>query len=132
LQYLTLRDRASGATENVSAGALFVLIGGRPNTDWLPRQIERDRWGYLLTGPDAVRERSASGEPLTWMPLMLETSVPRVLAAGDVRHGSVKGVASAVGEGSVAVEQIHHCLSRDIALERKFRESGERGAHVTG
>jgi thioredoxin reductase (NADPH) len=118
LEHLTLRDRTSGATETVSAGALLVLIGGRPNTDWLPRQIARDRWGYILTGPDAVRERRASGDPLTWTPLMLETSVPRVLAAGDVRHGSVKRVASAVGEGSVAVEQIHHCLAREIALDR--------------
>jgi thioredoxin reductase (NADPH) len=117
LEYLTLRDRTSHATETVSAGALFVLIGGRPNTDWLPRQIERDRWGYVLTGPDAVRERRASGDPLTWVPLMLETSVPRMLAAGDVRHGSVKRVASAVGEGSVSVQQIHQCLSREIARD---------------
>jgi thioredoxin reductase (NADPH) len=93
------------------------LIGGRPNTDWLPPQIERDRWGYLLTGTDAVHERRASGNPLTWMPLMLETSVSRVLAVGDVRHGSVKRVASAVGEGSVAVEQVHRCLAREIALD---------------
>jgi thioredoxin reductase (NADPH) len=118
LEHLTLRDRTSGATDTVSAGALLVLIGGRPNTDWLPRQIARDRWGYILTGPDAVRERRASGDPLTWTPLMLETSVPRVLAVGDVRHGSVKRVASAVGEGSVAVEQIHHCLAREIALDQ--------------
>jgi thioredoxin reductase (NADPH) len=59
----------------------------------------------------------ASGDPLTWMPLMLETSVPRVLAAGDVRHGSIKRVASAVGEGSVAIEQLHRCLSREIARD---------------
>jgi thioredoxin reductase (NADPH) len=126
LEFLKLRDTTSHATETVSAGALFVLIGGRPHTDWLPRQIERDRWGYILTGTDAVRERRASGDPLTWTPLMLETSVPRVLAAGDVRHGSVKRVASAVGEGSVAVEQIHHCLARDIA-----RDAGS-GNRVSG
>jgi thioredoxin reductase (NADPH) len=126
LEHLTLRDRASGATETVSAGGLFVLIGGRPNTDWLPRPIERDRWGYLLTGPDAVRERRASGDPLTWTPLMLETSVPRVLAVGDVRHGSVKRVASAVGEGSVGAEQLHRCLAREIALDGRSREAGER------
>jgi thioredoxin reductase (NADPH) len=126
LEHLTLRDRTSGATETVSAGGLFVLIGGRPNTDWLPRPIERDRWGYLLTGPDAVRERRASGDPLTWTPLMLETSVPRVLAVGDVRHGSVKRVASAVGEGSVGAEQLHRCLAREIALDGRSREAGER------
>jgi thioredoxin reductase (NADPH) len=114
LEHLTVRDRISGDTETVPAAGLFVLIGARPHTDWLPREIDRDRWGYVFTGTDAVRERRASGDPLTWTPLMLETSVPRVLAVGDVRHGSVKRVASAVGEGSVAVEQMHHCLAREI------------------
>jgi thioredoxin reductase (NADPH) len=118
LDHLTLRDRGSGATETVPAGGLFVLIGGHPHTDWLPREIERDRWGYVLTGSDAIRERRAGGDPLTWSPLMLETSVPRVLAVGDVRHGSVKRVASAVGEGSVAVEQMHQCLARELPTRR--------------
>jgi thioredoxin reductase (NADPH) len=131
LEHLTLRDRRSGEVETVSAGGLFVLIGGRPNTDWLPRGIDRDRWGYLLTGPDAVGERRAAGEPLTWTPLMLETSTPRVLAAGDVRHGSVKRVASAVGEGSVVAEQLHRCLAREIALEAGA-ERGDRSARVAG
>jgi thioredoxin reductase (NADPH) len=133
LEHLTLRDRISGEAESVSAGGLFILIGGHPHTDWLPRQIERDRWGYLLTGPDAVRERQASGNPLTWTPLMLETSVPRVLAVGDVRHGSVKRVASAVGEGSVAVEQMHQCLAREIsASPAGFREPAEPSAQPAG
>jgi thioredoxin reductase (NADPH) len=118
LDHLTLRHRRSGATDTVPARGLFVLIGGHPHTDWLPRDVERDRWGYVLTGPDAVRERRAGGEPLTWSPLMLETSVPRVLAVGDVRHGSVKRVASAVGEGSVAVEQMHQCLARELPAGR--------------
>ncbi|MGY1738586.1 FAD-dependent oxidoreductase [Geodermatophilus sp. SYSU D00684] len=108
LDHLVLRDRASGAEETVDAQALFLMIGARPHTDWLPPAVERDPAGFVMTGPDvsagAVR---ALGRP----PLPLETSLPGVLAAGDARHGSVKRVASAVGEGSIAIRLVHQLLA---------------------
>jgi thioredoxin reductase (NADPH) len=112
LEWLGLRDRSSGETEQADAAGLFILIGAQPHTDWLPDWIERDDWGYLLTGSDLVREgRLRDSWPLERAPLLLETSGPGVFAIGDVRHGSTKRVASAVGEGSVAVEQLHHLLA---------------------
>jgi thioredoxin reductase (NADPH) len=108
LERLTLLDRRSGATTDVPAGALFVLIGARPRTDWLGDAVERDRWGYVLTGPEA----GAGGG------LPLESSLLGVFAVGDVRARSVKRVASAVGEGSVAVTQVHERLAAEPALER--------------
>ena len=94
LERLVLRD-ASGATETVPADALFILIGAEPNTGWLPAKIARDDRGFVLTG---------AGEH------MFETSVAGVFAIGDVRSGSVKRVASAVGEGSVVIQQLHQYL----------------------
>jgi thioredoxin reductase (NADPH) len=112
LEGLTLRDRASGASQTVPAAALFVLIGSEPRTDWLRDHVERDERGYILTGPDLVRDgRPPPGWPLRRHPLMLETNVPGVFAAGDVRKGSVKRVASAVGAGAAAVQQVHEYLS---------------------
>jgi thioredoxin reductase (NADPH) len=104
LRSLALRAGASGATETVDADALFVLIGARPGTGWLPPEIERDEWGYVLTGRD-VSAGAVEGERQ-----MLETSLPGVFAVGDVRHGAVKRVASAVGEGSVVIQQVHRRL----------------------
>jgi thioredoxin reductase (NADPH) len=106
LETITLRDTVSGHTGAVPAAALFIQIGAEPYTAWLPPEIRRDAWGYLLTGPDL---RPGSW-PLERSPLMLETSLPGVFAAGDVREGSTKRVASAVGEGSVVIEQVHHLL----------------------
>ena len=109
---LTLKDRSSGATETVSATALFILIGAEPHTDWLPETILRDRWGFVLTGADLLADgRPPAGWPLERPPMLLETSLPGVFAAGDVRHGSIKRVASAVGEGSVAIRLVHEYLS---------------------
>ena len=88
----------------MAAGALFVLIGARPNTDWLPAAIARDDDGFLLTGPDLAE---TGVWPLERPPFRQETSLPRVFAAGDARHGSVKRVGSAVGEGAVAVQLIN-------------------------
>jgi thioredoxin reductase (NADPH) len=108
---LTLRDRTSGAATAVSAEALFVLIGAEPHTAWLPDSVLRDAEGFLLTGADLpVAGGPPSGWPLERPPMMFETSVPGVFAVGDVRHGSVKRVASAVGEGSVAVRLLHDYL----------------------
>lgn len=106
LRELVLRDRRSGQEEAVPAAALFVMIGAVPHTDWLPDSIARDRHGYVLTG------RDLPGGDTRPLPLALETSLPGVFAAGDVRAGSVKRVASAVGEGSVAIPQVHQHLQR--------------------
>ena len=84
-----------------------MLIGAHPHTDWLPGEIARDRHGFLYTGEDLPAE---SDWPLERGPLALETSMPGVLAAGDVRHGFVKRVASAVGEGSIAAQLLHGLL----------------------
>lgn len=105
LDHLLLRDRDSGSVETIHAEGLFLLIGARPHTEWLPPDIALDSQGFVLTGGDIP---DASAWPLDRPPLLLETSVPGVIAAGDVRHGSVKRVASAVGEGSVAIQLVHH------------------------
>jgi thioredoxin reductase (NADPH) len=96
----------------VPASSLFVFIGAAPRTDWLPERLLRDEKGFLLAGPDL---RTDGKLPREWHedrdPFLLETSVPGVFVAGDVRHGSVKRVASAVGEGSIAVQFVHQYLA---------------------
>jgi len=99
--------------ERVPASSIFIFIGALPRTDWLAGLVERDDRGFILTGPDLLR----NGErPKGWVldrdPFLLETNVPGIFAVGDVRHGSVKRVASGVGEGSVAVQFIHQYLSK--------------------
>jgi thioredoxin reductase (NADPH) len=112
LEHLVLKDRASGLTETFPAAALFVLIGARPHTGWLPEEVMRDERGYIITGSDLLRDGSLpEGWPLKRQPMLLETSVPGVFAAGDVRCGSVKRVASAVGEGSIAIQMVHKYLN---------------------
>ena len=106
LTHLVLRDRESGAEETVPADGLYLSIGARPHTDWLPAEISRDSRGFVLTGADVPRDTW----PLDQDPLPLETSMPRVLAVGDARHGSVKRVASAVGAGSIAIQVVHRLL----------------------
>jgi thioredoxin reductase (NADPH) len=100
-------------TERVPANALFIFIGALPRTDWLGHTVERDERGFILTGPDLIR---AGDRPKGWTlerdPYLLETNIPGIFAVGDVRHGSVKRVASGVGEGSVAVQFIHQYLSK--------------------
>jgi thioredoxin reductase (NADPH) len=112
LEGLRLRDRDSGATEDVTASAVFVLIGAEPHTDWLDGVVERDGRGYVLTGRDLTGGgRVPAGWPLPRPPLPLETSMPGVFAAGDVRYRSLKRVASAVGEGAIAVQLVHEYLA---------------------
>jgi thioredoxin reductase (NADPH) len=110
LQHLELRQEATGEQETVAADGLFVLIGAHPRTDWVPEEIARDERGFLLTGADLPDDQTW---PLERRPLLLETSMSGVFAVGDARHGSVKRVASAVGEGSIAIQLIHGLLASD-------------------
>jgi thioredoxin reductase (NADPH) len=118
LESLTIRDRGTEATERLAVAALFIMIGAEPHTDWLAATVERDDRGFLLTGRDLLRDgRPPQGWPLDRPPLLLETSLPGVFAAGDIRHGSVKRVASAVGEGATAIQLVHQYLN-DLEVRR--------------
>jgi thioredoxin reductase (NADPH) len=108
LEHVVLRHSATGKEDTFAADALFVLIGARPHSDWLPADIARDAHGFLLTGAELL---DSNRWTLERRPLSLETSMPGVLAAGDVRHASVKRVASAVGEGAIAVQLVQSLLA---------------------
>jgi thioredoxin reductase (NADPH) len=110
LESLVLRDTASEPLTRVDADALFVLIGARPHTEWLPEEVARDEHGFVLTGEDVA---DTVAWPLERRPLTLETSMPGVFAAGDARHGSVKRVASAVGAGAIAAGLVHTLFGED-------------------
>jgi thioredoxin reductase (NADPH) len=103
LEALVVEDNRTGDRERIEARALFVFIGAAPHTRWLGDNIALDAGGYILTGPDACNGDMSDDR----VPLMLETSLPAVFAAGDVRSGSIKRVASAVGEGSIAIRMVH-------------------------
>jgi thioredoxin reductase (NADPH) len=113
LEHLVLQTTPLGETKTVPAAALFIFIGGEPHTSWLPPTILRDKQGFILTGEDLTKDGHL---PETWQLarplLLLETSMPGVFAVGDVRHRSVKRVASAVGAGSIAIQYIHEYLGQ--------------------
>jgi thioredoxin reductase (NADPH) len=114
LEALVLRNQATGQVETVGAAALFVLIGAAPRTDWLDGTLERDDRGYILTRSYLDPGYEALSEQLPRQvrpPLPLETSLPGVFAVGDVRHNSVKRVASAVGDGAMAISSAHLYLA---------------------
>jgi thioredoxin reductase (NADPH) len=111
LEALLLRDLADGTIETVPAAALFVMIGARPSTEWLPDTVLRDQYGYILTGQDLVTDgATTAGWPLRRHPFPRETSLPGVFAVGDVRHRAVNRVASAVGDGAIAIQMAHEFL----------------------
>jgi thioredoxin reductase (NADPH) len=101
---MTIRDRGSGATRQLPVRQLFMFIGAEPNTTWLDGCVELDDRGYVLTGTQSAAHMSTAAR------YPLQTSLPRVFAIGDVRGGSTKRVASAVGEGAAVVAQIHSFL----------------------
>jgi thioredoxin reductase (NADPH) len=111
LEQLTVQDARTGEQETVRASHLFVFIGAAPRTDWLDGVVVRDERGFLRTGPSLVPDgRPPADWPLERFPYFLESSVPGVFVAGDVRADSVKRVASAVGEGAMAVMLVHRYL----------------------
>src|SRR5271167_3084786 len=113
LEEISVRCSDSNKIERVPASAMFIFIGALPRTDWLAGTVERDERGFLLTGADLIRDgQRTKGWSPDRDPFLLETNVPGIFAVGDVRHGSVKRVASGVGEGSVAVQFIHQYLSK--------------------
>jgi thioredoxin reductase (NADPH) len=111
LEALTLRDATSDASERVAADHVFIFIGAAPRTEWIGDSLVRDSYGFVKTGPDLLVEgRRPKGWDLDRDPFYLESSMPGVFVAGDVRAQSVKRVASAVGEGAMAVTLVHQYL----------------------
>ena len=112
LEAIVVEHEDTGELVTEPTSAVFVFIGADAKTDWLPDTLIRDELGYVCTGRDVmdlVAQKQAAW-PLARDPFLLETSAPGIFAAGDVRHGSVKRVASAVGEGAMAVQFVHECL----------------------
>jgi thioredoxin reductase (NADPH) len=129
LTAIDVLERATGTVRRRDCGGLFVFIGADAATDWLPPEIARDRRGYVLTGADVVKDGRWS---LERDPYLLETSVPGIFACGDVRFSPVKRVASAVGEGSMAIAFVHQYLNRGgFALEPPIQARGPEAAPVS-
>jgi thioredoxin reductase (NADPH) len=129
LRGLVIEERATRRRERVATAALFVEIGGEPQTDWLPDRIARNERGYVLTGRE-LEAGSGATWPLDRLPFPLETSLPGVFAAGDVRQGTAKRLAPAVGEGAVAIRSVHEYLSRGEIVGRS--QTGLVGAASSG
>ncbi|MBW4567869.1 MAG: FAD-dependent oxidoreductase [Tolypothrix carrinoi HA7290-LM1] len=115
LEALTIVNALTGETQTVPATSLFIFIGAQPRTDWLNGVVEKGDRGFILTGPDLqLNQRRPKGWTLERDPYLLETNIPGVFAVGDVRQGSVKRVASSVGEGSICVQFVHQYLSNVV------------------
>lgn len=108
LETLLVQDSQSGEVKTLATNSLFIFIGATPSTEWLAGLVERDERGFVCTGPDIPKERAW---PLERDRFLLETNVPGIFAVGDVRHGSIKRVASGVGEGSICVQFVHRHLA---------------------
>ena len=126
MEALQIATGSSRRRERRESDALFVFIGAHAETAWLPPNLIRDQWGYVCTGRDVMdllEEREAGTWPLERDPYLLETSVPGIFSAGDVRHGSIKRVASSVGEGSMAIAFVHQYLAelREAAVATPVR-----------
>jgi thioredoxin reductase (NADPH) len=119
LEAITTRDRSGGDERRLSVVGMFVFIGAAPRTSWLTDVVERDERGFILSGPDLLVDgKPPRGWPLQRQPLLHETSAPGIFVAGDVRHRSVKRVASAVGEGAMAVQFVHGRLAALVRAQR--------------
>jgi thioredoxin reductase (NADPH) len=114
LERIVILDHETGERERVDARIVFVHIGSDPHTEWLAGCVERDASGFILTGRHTLS--AVRPEPAGRPPLSLETSLPGVFAAGDVREGSIKRVSSAVGEGAVAVRFVHEYLTEPVSI----------------
>jgi thioredoxin reductase (NADPH) len=113
LEAIVIEDRATRERRRAATPALFAFIGADATTDWLPAELIRDERGYVCTGRDVLDlvQRKLGHWPRERDPYLLETSVPGIFAAGDVRHGSIKRVAAGVGEGSMAIAFVHQYLA---------------------
>ena len=115
LEAISVHHTVSSEVTKVPANSLFIMIGAAPNTRWLADIVERDEHGFILSGPDLMRDgKRPKGWQVDRDPGLLETNVPGIFVVGDVRHGSVKRVASGVGEGSVAISFVHQYLSKVV------------------
>jgi thioredoxin reductase (NADPH) len=119
LERVTVRDKARDVVEAIPAELLFALIGATPHTDWLDGLLQRDAKGFIRTGRDV----DFGSFPLSREPMSFETSVPGIFAIGDVRFGSTKRVATAVGEGAGAVQNIHQYLEEGLSTVGHERHS---------
>lgn len=130
LEAITIFDSSTEKKEKIRTNSLFIFIGAEPHTEWLENIVERDDHGFILTGPALVQLGGEGHRPPGWPldrdPFWLESNVPGIFAAGDVRHGSVKRVAAGMGEGSTAVRFIHEYLKWRSSMRRSFSESWAR------
>jgi hypothetical protein len=127
LSYLRIRDHSTGTEEVIAIDGLFLLIGSVPRTKWLRDAVARDDWGFVLTGPDLAEQWSRERPPL-----LLETSMPGVFAVGDVRRGSIKRVASAVGEGSIVIQMVYRHDERQREEARTLHGSWAAATEADG
>src|SRR5208337_2207581 len=113
LEEISVACSDTNTVERVPASAMLIYIGALPRTDWLDRTVARDERGFVLAGPDLLKDgKLPAGWNVDRAPFLLESSVPGVFVVGDVRHGSIKRVASAVGEGAIAVQFIHRYMAK--------------------